>query len=159
MYRKSEVKDCKTIYSLICALENRNLSYERFAEIYGKQLLDEQYYCLIYEQNNSIQGMLNLRFEEQLHHAAEIAEILEFIVSENCRGEGIGKRIFQRACEIAKNRGCIQIEVACNQLRKSSHLFYMREGMHNFHFKFSKSLCSEEEGINALGRDFTGEIF
>ena len=152
MYRKSEVKDCKTIYSLICALEDRQLSYERFTEIYEKQLFDEQYYCLIYEENNSIQGILNLRFEKQLHHAAEIAEILEFIVSENCREEGIGKRIFQQACGIAKKRGCIQIEVACNQLRKSSHRFYMREGMHNFHFKFSKSLCSEDEAVNVLGR-------
>jgi len=53
---------------------------------------------------------------------------------------------------LQKNNGCSQIEVACNQLRKDTHQFYAREGMHNFHFKFSKQLADDDVQENALGR-------
>ena len=54
------------------------------------------------------------------------------------------------ACQIAKDFGCMQIEVACNQLRKDTHRFYLREGMHNFHFKFSKSLNGNDTEENSF---------
>ena len=69
-----------------------------------------------------------------------IAEIMEFVVSPLCRNMGIGKEMLERASQIARAFGCVQIEVACNQLRKDAHRFYLREGMQNCHFKFSKSL-------------------
>ncbi|MDW2796898.1 GNAT family N-acetyltransferase [Clostridium boliviensis] len=142
-YRKSDLDDCKAIYSLICELENRELPYERFCTIYRKQLSDCNYYCLVCEQDDIVIGVLNIRFESQLHHAEHIAEILEFAVSNTCRSKGIGKELFSQSCEIAKDNGCSHIEVACNQIRKNTHRFYMREGMHNLHFKFSKRLFED----------------
>ena len=56
------------------------------------------------------------------------------------------------ACQLAKDFGCTQIEVACNQLRKDTHRFYLREGMQNFHFKFSKSLVGNDTKENAIGK-------
>lgn len=113
---------------------------------------DENYYCLICEQDNQVIGMLNLRFEEQLHHAENIAEIMEFAVDSAFRNQGIGRGMLERACVIAKERGSSQIEVACNQLRKDTHRFYLREGMKNYHFKFSKRLDETDSGENMLGR-------
>ena len=60
--------------------------------------------------------------------------------------------MFEEACKIALARGCIQIEVACNQLRVYAHKFYEREGMHNFHDKFSKGLGGKDDCSNVLGR-------
>jgi PhnO protein len=57
-----------------------------------------------------------------------------------------------QSCRIAADNGCSQIEVACNQLRKDTHRFYVREGMHNFHFKFSKRLANDDAQENSLGR-------
>lgn len=102
-----------------------------------------------------VRGMMNLRFEYQLHHAARIAEIMEFVVAPQCRNKGLGKLILNEACEIAKDHDCIQIEVACNQLRKDTHRFYEREGMKNYHYKFSRSLVGvpgEPDEGNRLGR-------
>ena len=73
-------------------------------------------------------------------------------VSPDFRNKGIGKEMFAKACELSKDAGCIQIEVACNQLRKDTHRFYLREGMHNFHYKFSMNLLHEDDGENRLGR-------
>ena len=40
MYRKSNIADCREIYDLICQLEQKTLSYQRFYEIYKEQLED-----------------------------------------------------------------------------------------------------------------------
>ncbi|MBR5590734.1 MAG: GNAT family N-acetyltransferase [Anaerotignum sp.] len=152
MYRKSEEKDCKAIYDLICDMENKQLPYDIFEEIYRNQLARKDMYCIIREENGKVQAMLNLRFEEQLHHCEKIAEIMEFVVDAGSRDIGVGKEILEEACRVAQEYSCSQIEVACNQLRKDTHRFYEREGMHNFHYKFSRRLMGEDSNDNVLGR-------
>ncbi len=152
MYRKATIHDCADIYDLICDMERRELPFDRFREIYGRQLTDEQYYCLVCEREGSVIAVLNLRFEEQLHHSDTIAEIMEFAVREACRNQGTGKDMLAQACRISREHGCVQIEVACNQLRENTHRFYLREGMHNFHFKFSRALDGNDTAVNALGK-------
>lgn len=170
MYRKATADDCRIVYDLICDMENTALDYEKFSAIFRAQCENENYYCLICEKektsdnekvskaesncNNDVQvaGMLNLRFEDQLHHADRIAEIMEFVVAPGCRNKGFGSEILAKACEVARKHGCIQIEVACNQLRKDTHRFYLREGMKNYHFKFSMSLTGAPDTGNRLGR-------
>ena len=152
MYRKSEEKDCKAIYDLICDMENKQLPYDIFEEIYRNQLARKDMYCIIREENGEVQAMLNLRFEEQLHHCEKIAEIMEFVVDAGSRDIGVGKEVLEEACRVAREYGCSQIEVACNQLRKDTHRFYEREGMHNFHYKFSRRLMGEDSNDNVLGR-------
>lgn len=138
--RKATAKDCKEVYGLICELEDETFNYSKFLDIFCVQLSDKNYYCLVCEKEKKVVGVLNLRFEAQLHHADYIAEIMEFIVSSLCRNMGLGKEMFKKASQVAREFGCVQIEVACNQLRKNAHHFYLREGMQNCHFKFSKQL-------------------
>ncbi len=152
LYRKAGAGDCRAVYGLICDLEHRELPYRRFSAIYQRQLADSRYYCLVGECGRKVIAVLNMRFEEQLHHAERIAEILEFSISEDFRGRGIGREMFAACCRIASAEGCSQIELASNQLREGAHRFYRREGMHNFHFKFSKRLTGEDSPENSLGR-------
>ena len=152
MYRKSIWEDCEKVYHLICQMESRELPFDKFSAIYRKQISNTENYCLICERDNQVIGILNLRFEEQLHHAAYIAEIMEFAVDSAYRSQGIGKEMFAEACRIAKESGCTQIEVACNQLRADTRRFYAREGMHNFHFKFSKTLSGNDSAENEIGK-------
>ncbi len=152
MYRKATINDCASIYDLICDMEHRALPFDRFKDIFRKQLENRNYYHLVREQDGFVVGVLNLRFEEQLHHTECIAEIMEFVIASDYRNQGIGKDMLAQACLIAKESGCLQIEVACNQLRKDTHRFYSREGMHNFHYKFSKSLTGNDAAENSIGR-------
>ena len=151
MYRKATLNDCEKIYHLICDMECKQLPFHRFYSIFQEQLDDRHYYCLVCECDDVI-GILNLRFENQLHHSEPIAEIMEFAIDAKYRNQGIGKEMFTNACQIAKEFGCTQIEVACNQLRSDTHRFYLREGMHNFHFKFSKALAGNDVSENTIGR-------
>ncbi len=151
MYRRAEEADCRKIYELICGMEKTELPYESFYSIFQKQLADDDYYCLVYENESGVAGVLNLRFEEQLHHCGRIAEVMEFAVAPSCRNMGIGKEMLACACQIAKDCNCTQIKVACNQLREDTHRFYLREGMNNYHYKFSKSLTGDSTEANRIG--------
>ena len=149
-YRKATAEDCRQVYELICDMENKQLPYARFQAIFEKQLSDPHYCCMICKEEDVVVAVLNLRFEEQLHHADRIAEIMEFVVHPKWRNRGLGSEMLE-AAETAAH-GCCQIEVACNQLRKNTHRFYERNGMRNFHYKFSKRLDGEDTGENRLGR-------
>ena len=152
MFRMATEKDCDAVYRLICDMEAKTLSYDDFTRIYRRQAEDARNECMICEEAQEIVGVLNLRYEEQLHHAAMITEIMEFVVDSRYRSKGYGSRMLDYACRRAGEKGCIQIEVACNQLRKDTHRFYLREGMKNYHFKFSKGLTGHEPDGNVLGR-------
>ena len=121
LIREGTSADCQAIYDLICDMEETELPYKPF------------------------------RYENQLHHAACIAEIMECAVDKSVRSEGIGKLLIDQACLHARNSGCIQIEVACNQLREKAHKFYEREGMNNYHYKFSKPLVGKCAVQNCIG--------
>ena len=151
-YRKSILDDCEKIYSLVCNLENKELPFDKFQKIYCEQVSNKNYYCIVAESNNDIIAFLNMRFEEQLHHCERIAEIMEFAVNPKYRSQGIGKQMLEEAVQIAQNYGCPQIELSSNQLRTDAHRFYLREGMNNFHYKFSRRLTGEIFSENAIGR-------
>jgi len=150
--RKAAETDCRRVYELICALEGRELSFDRFFAIYQKQLKDRHYYCFVCEAEHQVIGVLNLRIEEQLHHAEWIAEILEFAIDAAYRSRGIGREMLAHAFRAAKESGCVQIELACNQLRLDAHRFYEREGMHNSHFKFSGTLTGDASADPVIGK-------
>ncbi len=152
MYRKAIAGDCAMVYDLICEMEHKVLPFARFQKIFCDQLGSKHFYCLVNEQDDRVIAALNLRFEEQLHHSECIAEIMEFAVDPAFRDQGIGKEMLEQACRIAMEHNCSQIEAACNQLRKDTHRFYLREGMHNFHFKFSKSLLKKDSAKNTIGK-------
>lgn len=152
MYRKATTDDCEKIHALICDMENKTLPFGKFSEIFGAQLRGGDYYCLVNERDHDVIAVLNLRFEQQLHHCERIAEIMEFAVDPAWRNQGIGREMLETACRIARAHDCTQIEVACNRLRTDTHRFYLREEMRKFHYKFSKPLTGENSAENALGR-------
>ncbi len=151
-FRQANREDCRAVYDMICDMEAKSLPYDAFETIFFRQLEDAHYECILGEAAGETVSVLNLRYEEQLHHAGRIAEILEFVVKDGFRDKGLGRELLEHACSRAREQGCGQIEVACNQLRKDTHRFYLREGMKNYHFKFSRDLTGSDDGENVLGR-------
>lgn len=149
--RMAKLTDTKAVYDLICDMENTRLDYNRFEKVFNDCLNDNRFFCIVAEQDNSVIGCLNLRIEYQLHHTDKIAEIMELAVMDTFRSKGIGKMLFEKASEIAKDNNCLQIEVCCNQLRLNAHRFYERQGMNKFHYKLSMSLSGKEIKENRLG--------
>lgn len=151
MIRAAREEDGTQVYALICALEQTALPPEPFAAIYQEQLAAPGFCCLVWEDGGAVTGVLNLRMERQLHHAARIAEVLELVVAPSCRGQGIGKALLARACETARAEGCVQLELSTNCLRTGAHRFYEREGMRCFHKKFTLPLTGDAPAENTIG--------
>lgn len=138
--RKARITDELPVYKLIAELEGEGIDWTRFAEIYQKHLRHPKVQYWVYEMDGMISGFVSIHMQELLHHAARIAEIQELIVEKDMRGRGIGKKLFQKAGEIGRENGCMQLEVCCNQKRLASHAFYEAQGMTNHHYKFCMPL-------------------
>lgn len=140
MIRIAEEKDTKDVQELIELLENSSFDSETFAAIFKDQLADERWTCFVYEVKGKIQGCLNMRMEEQLHHCAKVAQVLELIVKEDVRSKGIGSKLFDAACRHARENGCVQIELETSSWRKRAHAFYEKEGMNDDHVFYTMKL-------------------
>ena len=92
------------------------------------------------ESDGEAAGRLQMRLEEQLHHCAEVAEILELAVSPDCRSRGLGRALLTAAGEIAHERGCVQLQLSSGRRREEAHLFYGRLGMVQTHAGFTMEL-------------------
>lgn len=134
--RKSNKDDMSSIHHLIEELEETEIDKKHFEKAYIQQINDKRWYCLVEEDGTNIIGLLNMRFEDQLHHSYKVCEILEFIVDEKYRCDGLGKKMFNQAKIIAKENGCGQIELCSSMRRLSAHAFYEHMGMAKDHFNF-----------------------
>ncbi len=112
----------------------------RFDQLYLAQCADERIFSLVWEEDGEVIGFANVRMEDQLHHCARIAEIMELAVEEGCRGRGIGTVLFDRACALSAQAGCVQIELSCSCARHDAHRFYARKGMCLSHRRYIKTL-------------------
>ena len=150
--RRAGANDLEAIWELSCDMEAKRLDLARFEAIYLELLDDPAHVFLAAEgELGNVDGFIHLRMEPQLHHTGLVAEVMELAVAEGARNHGVGARLLHAAEDVARQRGCLQIEVACNQLRHRAHAFYEREGLHNFHYKFSRPLTGEDSPENALG--------
>ena len=153
MFRNAVESDLDAVYRLMCALEERALPYDDFARISRAQGASPALQGIVATSgpddtaenlgDERVAAFINLRYEDQLHHAARIAEVLELVVDPAERSHGLGGALFDHACEEARAHGCQQIELTTNQLRHDAHRFYARKGMLNSHYKFTLPLDTE----------------
>lgn len=141
MYRKAVLSDSNAICGLVCGQEGLELSREKFYDILNEQLQDRQhYYCLVYEENSRIEGVLNLRIERQLRYAGSVAEITEFFVAPDHRNQGIGTGLFEQALELAQRFRCRHLEVSCRAEEESGRRFFEKRGLMASYMKLDKQL-------------------
>ena len=134
--------DAKRIWELICILEDLELPYGTFEDIYLHQLASEDYRCLVARTAPGAPavGAINLRLERQLHHAARVADIMELVVDPDARSGGVGHALFQAGCAAAREAACVQIELETSCWREGAHRFYEREGMTFDHRSYTMKL-------------------
>lgn len=134
--------DTDRVVELECILENTELDYARCKKIFEAQLKNPSFCCLVARETPGAPaaGLINIRFEDQLHHAARVAGILELVVDPACRGSRIGQALFRAGCAAAREAGCVQIELETSCWREGAHRFYEREGMVFDHHYYTMKL-------------------
>ena len=133
MIRKTRFEDKKDVYRLLCELENVQLDYACFSDIFDKQLDNSMYSSYVYVAEDKVVGFINGRIEAQLHHAAKVLEIMELIVDSNYRNNNIGRYLIDEIKKDAIDNHCVRIELSTSNHRKDAKRFYENYGFDPSH--------------------------
>jgi PhnO protein len=138
MIRFATRADLDAIYVLIKQLSRHDFTKEQFESCFQYNLNNS--HILVCEHNNRIRGCGVLCVHYSLHFSRKSAEIVELIVDENFRSNGMGKELMAALEQIAVDSGCVSIEVDSGKRRENAHRFYEREGFVSTHCKLTKEL-------------------
>ena len=138
MIRIATNDDLDAVYGLIKQLSSHEFTKEQFNDCYLYNTQKGQ--VLVYEKDHVIRGCITYNIHYYLHFSRKSAEIVNLVVDESVRGNGIGKKLLASFAQIAADLGCVCLEVDSGKHREAAHRFYMREGFAFNHYKFTKEL-------------------
>ena len=99
------------------------------------------HYLLVAERGVKIVGTLHLLVFRHLGHGLKSIAIVEnVVVGTAMRSQGVGERMLEAACEIAKAAGCYKLSLTTNVKRERAHRFYERLGWRKSHFGYTLAL-------------------
>lgn len=135
--RKIETKDLDFIYKSICELENEELDFQVFTEIFNENLSNPNNLYLIAENEDEALGFISFHTQNLLHHCGRVGEIQEFFIHQNHRGKGVGRQLIEKIKRYAEEHKLKSIEVTTNRRRVENVLIYENLGFTLSHNKFT----------------------
>lgn len=97
----------------------------------------------VYEEDGLVVGFITLHFSIQLAFNHNFCEIGYFVVDGNIRSQGVGRQLEEKACQVAKEKGCDRINVFSMAHRADAHRFYERQGYTHIQRFFEKELSNQ----------------
>ena len=98
--------------------------------------------ALVAQRGDDVVGVLTLSAMLVLHRPKPVGRISAFVVTERCRGQGVGRTMVAAAERHLAANGCGLIEVTSNRRREEAHAFYERLGYERTSYRFAKPLES-----------------
>lgn len=135
--RKVEKQDLDFVYKAICKLENEELDFKVFKEIFNENISNSKNLYLIAENENEGLGFISFHTQNLLHHCGRVGEIQEFFIHQNHRGKGIGRQLIEKIMQYANQNNLKSIEVTTNRRRVENVLIYENLGFTLSHNKFT----------------------
>ena len=135
--RKVQNQDLNFVYKSICELENEELDFQAFKEIFNENIANPNNLYLIAENENQEVGFISFHTQNLLHHCGRVGEIQEFFINENHRGKGIGRQLIEKIMQYAEENKLKSIEVTTNKRRVENVMIYENLGFTLSHNKFT----------------------
>jgi PhnO protein len=135
--RKIQIQDLDFVYKSICELENEELDFELFKEIFNENIANPNNLYLIAENENEVVGFISFHTQNLLHHNGRVGEIQEFFINQKYRGKGIGRQLIEKILQYAEEHKLKSIEVTTNKRRVENVLIYENLGFTLSHNKFT----------------------
>ncbi|KIQ19979.1 GCN5 family acetyltransferase [Flavobacterium sp. MEB061] len=135
--RKVEKQDLDFVYKSICELENEELDFKVFKEIFNENISNSKNLYLIAENENEGLGFISFHTQNLLHHCGRVGEIQEFFIHKSHRGKGIGRQLIEKIMQYANQNNLKSIEVTTNRRRVENVLIYENLGFTLSHNKFT----------------------
>ena len=83
---------------------------------------------LIAEDERGALGLLALHVFPLLAYDCDVGMIMALVVTERARGTGVGRRLIDRAEDVARSAGASRLLVTTHNRRADAHTFYERLG-------------------------------
>lgn len=129
-------QDLSGLYEGVHAVDN-----EQCEHAWQRISADPRQYLLVAETGSEVVGTLNLTIIPNLGHGGQPwAAIDNVVVTDACRGQGIGVALLTEAGNIARKEQCYKIILSSNMARERAHEFYRRLGWKQTHIGFSLDL-------------------
>ena len=138
--RTATSRDFEAVYRFINELEGQTFNRLQQEIIYLKNIQNPNYIYLLAFKGPLAVGFVSCHAQELLHHSGLVGEIQEMFVSNTSRSAGVGRLLMERLKKLAKAKRILQLEVTSNKVRQRAHLFYIKEGFKETHFKFTLEL-------------------
>ena len=90
--------------------------------------------------DGQIVGVAGVTYAWLLHTDAPTARLMSIVVDEDCRGQGIGRRLVEASVEQARAWGCDRLELTSRLERDGAHSFYETVGFKHTSKRFSLSI-------------------
>ncbi|MEZ0129836.1 GNAT family N-acetyltransferase [Flavobacterium sp. LBUM151] len=135
--RKIEQQDLDFVYKSICELENEELDFRIFEEIFNENISNPNNLYLIAENENEALGFISFHTQNLLHHCGLVGEIQEFFIHQNHREKGIGRQLIEKIMQYANQNNLKSIEVTTNRRRAENVVIYENLGFKLSHNKFT----------------------
>ncbi len=117
------------IFELFEAMESPPRGGRRHALENCRALMkDPTHHMLVARMGDSVVGLINFMTRRTIAHARPSGLIDELIVSAECRGRGIGKRLISAAAEKCRELGCEELEVTTEKANAGAREFYKKCG-------------------------------
>ncbi|MCL5280285.1 MAG: GNAT family N-acetyltransferase [Planctomycetes bacterium] len=104
----------------------------------GLALNQRAYLCACHD--GRIIGFCTLVVRDCLWLQGDVGYLCDLVVDQEHRGSGIGTALVEKAAEIARQRGCLRVELDSGFHRTAAHQFYENRGFEKRAFLFSRVL-------------------
>lgn len=108
--------------------------------IFNRGLASDRRAYLCAWQGDRIIGFGSLMIRDCLWLQGDVGYICDLVVEQGCRSRGVGTALVERAVEIARQKGCLRIELDSGFHRADAHRFYERHGFEKRAFLFTRIL-------------------
>jgi ribosomal protein S18 acetylase RimI-like enzyme len=116
-------------------------SPELYSLAYGRMEGDINNRVVVAEQASKIVGCFQITFIQGLSRAGARRALVEGVrTSSELRGQGIGEAMMRHAVELAREAGCVLVQLTSDKSRKRAHDFYIKLGFDQSHEGFKLDL-------------------
>jgi len=84
--------------------------------------------ALVAEKRGKLSGVVTLWLREDLLHGGKVALIEELVVAKEARSRGVGTALIERALDMCRREGCIEVEVSTEPENQIARHFYAKLG-------------------------------
>jgi PhnO protein len=112
----------------------------KIKEVFYRLLNNPNTRMILAEDDEQIVALIDVNYRESLFYQGWVMIIEDLIVDENYRLKGIGTQLVRLAENIARQQGCLNIELNSDLYRKETHRFWEAIGYERNAYQFRKTL-------------------